>query len=668
MSRRICGRIAVAAATALLVCAGCGGSDDDGAEPTRGWSAYPAVYRDAVGDGGSLPDIRRIEVTSTDAGRLSFRVAVGNRDPKEKTAVDLWLDTDADPETGNTSSEGADGADYIVDASLGRPPPAGPFCGELDGGCLGKWSPNGWIAATAPTARITRTPQGFTLSIDRRDLGNTEELNFYAVRGAGSPGFPDRAPGRGTYNYSLALHGPRPVTSRNVRDGADKAGGDDERKPVVLIMGNHDYLETDPIASAFVSAVKRLSDGSLKLDVREGWRYYDVDSERGTIDDVAHRDIDLALVGARAWDRVGVTSFRALVAPFLIDSFAYEQRVLESPVVDRMLEGVEPRGLVGLGVLPGGLRRPLGISRPLVRPADYVNAAMAVRPGGVATATFRALGGSSSGFRPKQLPMYDGSELDVTTILNNRYDAHARALTANVVLWPRATTIVMNRKAYEALTTDQQQLLQDAARAAVAPAIETLRSEEADSLTSLCEIGHLRLVNASPADRAALRRAVQPVYDKLARDPLTRELLGEIGKLGGGLPASEPLRCPKAHVNTSRTPVDGRWRVDLRPAALAAAGASKEEIGTFKGPITLDLRRGRWVARMGESGSVFRGAYRLDDDVLRLTLDSCTPTNVCTAGEVTEYGWSVYRDKLSLSRSRRYVHPALIAEPWTRAP
>jgi TRAP-type C4-dicarboxylate transport system substrate-binding protein len=541
-------------------------------------------------------------------------------------------------------------------------------CDEVDGGCLGEWSPDGWKPAAAPSARITRTADGFKLSIDRRDLGDTKELNFFAVRGAEAPGYPDRAPGRGTYNYSLALHGPRPDTSRKVRDGADKAGGDDERKPVMLTVGNHDYLETDPIASAFVSAVKRLSDGSLKLDVREGWRFYDVDSERGTIGDVAHRDIDLALVGARAFDRVGVTSFRALVAPFLIDSFAYEQRVLESPVVDRMLDGVEPRGLVGVGILPGGLRRPLGISRPLVRPADYVKAAMAVRPGGVATATFRALGGSSSGFRPEQLPMYDGSELDVTTILNNRYDAHARALTANVVLWPRATAIVINRKAYEALTTDQQQVLRDAARAAVAPAIETLRSEERDSLVALCETGHLRLVDASPADRAALHQAVQPVYDKLERDSLTRELLGEIEKLGDGVPAGEPLRCRKTHANSSRTPVDGRWRVDLSPAALAAAGASKEEIGKFKGPITVDLRGGRWVARIGESGNVFRGTYRLDDDVLRLTLASCKPTNVCMAGEVTEYRWSVYRDKLSLSRGRRYVFPALIAEPWTRVP
>jgi TRAP-type C4-dicarboxylate transport system substrate-binding protein len=658
-----------AAVIALLIAlvAGCGGSDDDGAEPARGWSAYPAVYRDAVGDGGSLPDIRQVKVTSTDEGRLSFRVALGNRDPKEKTAVDLWLDTDADPETGNTSFEGADGADYMVSAFTGFTPPARPYCGEFHGGCLSKSTPDGWVPAAARTARVTETANGFTLSIDRRDLGNTKELNFAAVRGAADRGLVDRAPGRGTFNYSLALHGPRPDTSRKARNGGDKAGGDDESKPVVLTLGTHDYLETDPIASAFVTAVKRASDGSLKLDVRQGWRFYDRDYERATISDAVHHDLDIAIVGARAWDNAGVTSFRALLAPLLVDSFELEGRVLEGPLVERMLAGVEARGLVGLAVLPGALRRPLGVSRPLLGPGDYVGAAIAVRPGGVAKATFKALGGSSSDFRSDEISLFDGSELDPTTILNNRYDRHAKALTGNVVLWPRATTVVMDRKAFDSLTSEQQEVLRSAGRAALQPLLETLQSDERDSLTSLCDHG-LHVVSASPAQRARLRKAVQPVYDQLERDSLTRELIGEIEKLRSGLPGSEPLRCGKAHSRQGPTALDGRWRADLSAKALAAAGASKQDVDLAQGPALLDLGAGRWTVRIARAARIIRGRYTVDGSVLRLTIDSCAPARACTLDQVTEYRWNVYRDKLSLSRSHRYALPALVAEPWTRAP
>jgi TRAP-type C4-dicarboxylate transport system substrate-binding protein len=660
---------AVVTALLIAVIAGCGGSGSEGSTGKDGASTSAARYRDAVGDGGSLPDIRRIDVTSTTRGRISFRVGLANFSKRTRTVVDVWLDTDADPQTGNTSFEGADGADSLISVFLGLEPSSNPYCAEITagGGCFSKWTPSGWTAATASSARVSRTAAGFTLSVNRRDLGNTEELNFFAVRGAEAPGFPDRAPGRGTYSYSFALRGPRPADSREVRDGADKAGGDEGRKAVVLTLGNHDYLQTDPTAATFVAAVRRLSGGSVKLDVREGWRFYDLDYERATIDDVVHRDLDLALVGARAWDNAGVTSFRALLAPFLIDSFPYEQRVLESQFVERMLEGVERRGLVGLAVLPGVMRRPLGVSRPLVRPRDYEQAAMAIRAGGVARATFRALGSSSSTFRGEQLSAFDGSELDVTTILNNRYDLHARALTANVVLWPRPTTLVMNRKAYDALNSDQQELLRDAARETFEPLLETLRSEEGTSLAALCHQGHFALVTATPADRAALRRAVQPVYDQLGRDSITRELIDEIEHLRAGLPPSEPLRCPKGRPTASRTALDGGWRADLDAEALAAAGASKEEVELVEGPITLEFDAGRWVAHMARSAAVFRGTYSLDTDVVRLTVDSCVPTKACTLDQVTEYRWSVYRDKLSLSRSRRYVFPALVAKPWTRA-
>ena len=59
---------------------------------------------------------------------------------------------------------------------------------------------------------------------------------------------------------------------------------------------------------------------------------------------------DSASVGARVWDTMGVTSLRALVAPFLVDSLALERRVLESPLAAKMLAGLDRAGVVGLAL------------------------------------------------------------------------------------------------------------------------------------------------------------------------------------------------------------------------------------------------------------------------------------------------------------------------------
>ena len=140
----------------------------------------------------------------------------------------------------------------------------------------------------------------------------------------------------------------------------------------MLTLANHNY-QGDSVPDEFAAAVERLSDGSIDIKVRYGFRYYDID-ERGTIAACRSGAVDAAVVGARAWDTVGVTSFQVLVAPFLVDSYALERRVLESELVDRMLEGLEPLGLVGLAILPGEMRRPLGTSRALLRPKDYEDA------------------------------------------------------------------------------------------------------------------------------------------------------------------------------------------------------------------------------------------------------------------------------------------------------
>jgi hypothetical protein len=75
----------------------------------------------------------------------------------------------------------------------------------------------------------------------------------------------------------------------------------------------------------------------------DGWR--PARRGNGTHSRRQGRKADLGAVGGRAWDAVGVTSLDALQAPFLIDSYALEQDVLESAIPARMLQALGPLGL-----------------------------------------------------------------------------------------------------------------------------------------------------------------------------------------------------------------------------------------------------------------------------------------------------------------------------------
>src|SRR5215510_3298187 len=96
--------------------------------------------------------------------------------------------------------------------------------------------------------------------------------------------------------------------------GENKAGGTQPSSAPAVVL----TLVTGDSSSAapdFASAVERLSGGSIRIETRVQ-RVAQVAYERLTIKDVRAGKADLALVGARVFDTLGVTSLRALVAPF----------------------------------------------------------------------------------------------------------------------------------------------------------------------------------------------------------------------------------------------------------------------------------------------------------------------------------------------------------------
>ena len=86
---------------------------------------------------------------------------------------------------------------------------------------------------------------------------------------------------------------------------------------------------------------------------------------------VRRHNVDVAVVPARALDRLGVPTFRGLVAPLVVDSYALQAKLLHSGAARRALAGVRSLGVVGIAVLPGALERVMTDGKPLLRASDF---------------------------------------------------------------------------------------------------------------------------------------------------------------------------------------------------------------------------------------------------------------------------------------------------------
>jgi TRAP-type C4-dicarboxylate transport system substrate-binding protein len=182
---------------------------------------------------------------------------------------------------------------------------------------------------------------------------------------------------------------------------------------------------------------------------------------------------DLGKVGARAFDLVGVRSLQPLVAPFAVNSYALQRRVLHSDAAERMLAGVSGADVVGVALLPGELRRPIGSTRALLEASDYRGARIATRASALGHRTFTVLGARPYTVRPSgETTRYDGAESGLVGLEGDPYHGPRRTLATNVALWPRALVIVMNTDSYARLTDVQRRALRSAGRAATDPIVE----------------------------------------------------------------------------------------------------------------------------------------------------------------------------------------------------
>jgi TRAP-type C4-dicarboxylate transport system substrate-binding protein len=451
---------------------------------------------------------------------------------------------------------------------------------------------------------------------------------------------------------------------------SDKAGGAQKPKPTVLTMadGNGGPGELEP----FAAAARRLSGGTLRIEFKSAWRAGTSGYETGLIGDVKAGKADLGWAGSRAFDSVGVAAFDALHAPLLVDSYPLERRVLESPLVEAMLGGLKPFGVVGLGILPGPLRKPLGVSR-LVRPADYAGKTLAFQRSDVAEQTFGALDA-----RGAEIPSggaidgYDGIEQQVESIDNNGYDKLGKYLTSNVNLWPRPIVLFMNREAFNGLSGRQRAALRDAARVALPATLAAEQASEKEGAASLCRRG-VTFVTAGNADLVALRRAVQPVYDRLQRDAQTKAAIEQIQAMRSqaaftpDAPACSNTGSEQPGIGKA-TPIDGVYRVHTTPEDLRAAGASSGEVNPENyGSSKMVLDRGR-VTQQQPAGDSAAGTYTVAGNTVTMTYTRSAGGGARTRpGEVWYFGWSRYRDQLTFAPVPGKVSPLpMCAKPWRR--
>ncbi|MFF4274430.1 TRAP transporter substrate-binding protein [Streptomyces sp. NPDC001536] len=352
----------------------------------------------------------------------------------------------------------------------------------------------------------------------------------------------------GTLLVSAACSAPSP----------DRAGGHAGAEATVLALANPGGAVEPPQLVAWVKRVDQMSKGTISIEFRNEWREGEARPEAATLDDIRRGKADMAWVGARAFDRVGITDFQALLAPMLVDSYELEAKVFEAGIPAEMLGGVRKAGVVGIGVLPGPLTRLVGTREPLVNPDALKGEKIVSQDSALMDESLRALGATPVTAPPStDLGSYGGAQMQLGAVVGRHHDRDAKYVTGNVDLWPRPLVVVMGKAASDRLSAQQRAVLTKALEQTTTQAVDAARAEDREAAPTLCRLG-MKLPTASSADLKAMKAAVEPVYTGLREDKRTADWLERIQYLKETTGAGpDTASCPGK--STTASPLEGTW-------------------------------------------------------------------------------------------------------------
>jgi TRAP-type C4-dicarboxylate transport system substrate-binding protein len=394
----------------------------------------------------------------------------------------------------------------------------------------------------------------------------------------------------------------------------DKSGGSG---PVITLQLATSDLPGGPQASPlehFAQAVADQSEGRLRVQTT----YAVGESEAAKFDqEVARRvqdgTFDLGIVPARSWDDLGVESLRALQTPFLLDSDDLVDRVVDGGLVQPLLAGLDGIGVRGLALWPEALRHPVGFGTPLLTEADFRGARLQAPYSRDVYAILRALGshpvwldtkGVSAGYAEGSLA---GAEAGA-----DRNFGPPATFTADVTLYGKIDTLVVNDRTWARLSDDARTALTEAARSTRDWLVQT-RPREDELLDTACAEGK-GVVFAGPVAVTEMQRTTASLRARMLADPLVGPTIRKIEALKADLLVNPLLttgcqsRDPAADIGTHIDPavLDGTYRTMFTEQELLDAGMDKQDVHSNAGLWTITLHGGHYSDLESDCTATYR--------------------------------------------------------------
>jgi tripartite ATP-independent transporter DctP family solute receptor len=277
------------------------------------------------------------------------------------------------------------------------------------------------------------------------------------------------------------------------------------------------------------SLVAERSGGRLRLEV---FHSRQLGEEKETLEQTRAGAIDLnrtnvALIGTL------VPSVKVLAMPFLFRSIEHQQKVLDGPIGNEILDSFEPYGFVGLAFYDSGARSIYNSVRPVRSLEDVKDLRIRVQQSEQMSAMIRALGAEPVELSYGQVltglatKLIDGAENNWPSFVTTDHYKFAGyyTLTEHTMV---PEVLVMSQRAWASLPAEDQKIFREAAMRSSRFMREEWRDLEERS-RQRAEAAGVTII--TDVDRKPFETAMAGLYARAEREPAIAQLIERIRKV-----------------------------------------------------------------------------------------------------------------------------------------
>ena len=287
-------------------------------------------------------------------------------------------------------------------------------------------------------------------------------------------------------------------------------------------------------ADKFKELAEKYTNGKVKVEVYPNSTLY---KDKEELEALQLGAVQMLAPSNSKFGPMGIKDFEVFDLPFIFDDTAELHKVTQGPVGKQLLGKLDAKGIKGLAFWDNGFKV-MSANKPLRTPEDFRGLKMRIQSSKVLEAQMRALGAIpqvmafSEVYQALQTGVVDGSENTPSNMYTQKHHEVQKFITLSDHGYI-GYAVIANKKFWDGLPGDVRGQLEKAMAEATSYANQISQTENDEALAEIKKSGRSELIELTPEQKAAWRKALEPLYADMA-SRVGKETIDEFQKAASG--------------------------------------------------------------------------------------------------------------------------------------